>query len=179
MSKLDEAVKAFEAGGARVIRGAAVPAEKRKRLSEIAEEYTGLLKSRRPVPLWRVHGARRFVYEDERCTLVLPIPRLDVFTAFFEELRQLPDAIGEENTGAALDTLARCFVVLHMRPRFWQRRWIPQFNIDTERARNFLMNRLPADVVLASLPLAFVEFYAHVTGIKKKKDEDETPTSAD
>lgn len=176
--KVEDAVKEFEAGGARVIRGDAVPAEKRSRLAEIVKEYSGLVKSRRPVPFWRIHAPRKFVYEDERCTLVLPIPRLDIFAAFFEEFKQLPDALKVDDPDAAIGVLARAFTILHIRPKWYQRKWIPEFEIDTTWARNFLLTRLPTDIVLTSLPLALGEFTAYVTGIKKKTNG-APPPSAD
>ena len=121
---LDKALEQFKAGGASVTKGDAVPPDKRRRLAEIAEEYGDKIRLRKPVPLWRIHSPRQFVYEDERCTFVIPIPRLDVFAAFYEELQHIQTLDGVEDADEQFfDVLARAFVLLWQRPRWWQRRW--------------------------------------------------------
>jgi hypothetical protein len=164
----------FEAGGAKVISGDAVPPNIRRALARPIERVRDTL--RRPVPFARIKAPKRWTYSDDRCDIVFPIPRVDVFAAFELEMAGIT---ADVDPMEGFERLARAFAILHIRPHWYQRSWIPYFDIDTEKAVDFLMRSLRSDIILGSLPKAMVEFHDYIVGAENLKKNEEVKTTAD
>jgi MoxR-like ATPase len=131
---------------------------------EVGKKF-GIFRGRRRLKVELADSPERvYVYEDEQLRLEIPVPPIDVFSAFVREL----DKLGAEDADIEryVTTLARAFWLLHHRPRrglFGKRYELPE--VDEEAALKLLKEKVRrADVAFMSLAPALFGFIKHVTG---------------
>jgi len=126
------------------------------------------LPGRKPTPIWRVVGGGEFRYEDGEFACTIQDIRLDVFLAFTSQLQLYAEAVERDDTEVAMDALARAYVLLYHRPRWWERRLRKFYFLSTTKARNRMNLDLPARAILGGfLGEALAAYHAWVTGKKK------------
>lgn len=140
------------------------------------EPFTHLPKhaKRKPIPVWRVTGGGWFHYADGDFEAYIPDVRLDVFLAFTSELQAYAAAAENGKFENAFKHLARAFVLLHHRPRFWERWRRRVYFVNTRRAVDRLVRAYPGRALYTFVPLALAEYHGWVTG-KKKTPSEERP----